>query len=280
MYRTLDGLPATWAGYRVARAAHVDWQAAADPRRRIGHAVESHDRIGSTNDRARQLSGEDGDGIAVVAEEQLAGRGRRGRTWSSPPGVNLTVSVGIRPRLAAADAWQLGQAVALATRDACAAVAEVGLKWPNDLVAGDGRKLGGILVETALDGDRVASAVLGIGLNVNWPIEAMPDELRHRATSLQAISGVAVDRVVLLDRLLAALDVEVAAVEVGRSPLARYRAACRTLGADVVVASAGESVSGRAVDLDATGGLVIDADTGRRTFTSGEVVQVRPAVPA
>jgi BirA family transcriptional regulator, biotin operon repressor / biotin---[acetyl-CoA-carboxylase] ligase len=260
---------------------HAAWLAAADPRRRIGHAVEAHLQIGSTNDRARELVGEGRDGIAVVAEEQVAGRGRRGRTWSSPPGVNLMVSVGIRPHLAAADAWQLGQAVALAAREACGAVAGTELKWPNDLVATDGRKLGGILVETALDGDRVAIAVLGIGVNVNWPIEAMPEEIRDSATSLQALSGAPVDRVALLDRLLGALDEEVAAVEAGRSPLERYRAACRTLGAQVVVVTGGESVSGRAVDLDETGGLVVDTDAGRRrTVASGEVVRVRPVVPA
>ena len=75
------------------------WTAAADPRRRIGHAVEFHPEIGSTNDRARELLETDGAGIAVVTDLQTAGRGRRGRTWVSPAGVNLMCSVALRPRL-------------------------------------------------------------------------------------------------------------------------------------------------------------------------------------
>ncbi|MGH2456638.1 MAG: biotin--[acetyl-CoA-carboxylase] ligase, partial [Candidatus Limnocylindria bacterium] len=95
------------------------WQRAVDPARRVGHALELHASIGSTNDRARQaLLEPGGEGRAVVAELQTAGRGRRGRAWLSPPGVNLMVSVALRPRLDPAAAGRLGLAVALATRDA------------------------------------------------------------------------------------------------------------------------------------------------------------------
>src|SRR5687768_4088423 len=96
------------------------WEAASRPMRRIGHTIEAHASIGSTNDRARDLLAlPDGDGHVVVAEEQTAGRGRRGREWVSPPGLNLLVSVALRPDLAAQDAWQLGLAAALAAADAC-----------------------------------------------------------------------------------------------------------------------------------------------------------------
>jgi BirA family biotin operon repressor/biotin-[acetyl-CoA-carboxylase] ligase len=257
------------------------WQDAADPTRRIGHTVEIHRRIGSTSDRARELLAEGHEGVAVVAEEQLAGRGRRGRSWHSPPGVNLMLSVGITPRLRAADAWQLGLAVALAAREACSIAAPVDLKWPNDLVTTDGsRKLGGLLVETAIDDDAVTLAVIGIGINVNWPLADFPDEIRDSATSLMALAGEPIDRIALLSRLLAALDSEVAPVEAGRTPLARYRAACRTLGSDVIVVAAGEELVGRAVDIEATGGLVLETATGRRLVDSGEVTRVRREVPA
>ncbi len=100
----------------------ASWSAAADPSRRIGRTVEFHAEIGSTNDRAREaLAAGGGDGLAVVADLQTAGRGRRGRTWSSPAGVNLMVSVGVRPRIEGSDAGLLGIAAALAVRDACAA---------------------------------------------------------------------------------------------------------------------------------------------------------------
>ena len=203
-----------------------DLRAAARAGSRIGHLVELHATIGSTNDRARALLAEpDGEGVAVVAEEQIEGRGRRGRTWSSPPGVNLLMSVGLRPDLAARDAWQLGQAVALAARSACSTAGPIELKWPNDLVTRDGRKVGGLLIETAVDGERLAEAVVGIGINVNWRTADMPSELASSASSLFELAGTTVDRAKLLGRLLDALESELSALEAGRSPLDRYRAA-------------------------------------------------------
>ena len=255
--------------------------AAARPGRRIGHRVEVHAAIGSTNDRARELLAvPDGEGVAVVAEEQIAGRGRRGRRWTSPPGLNLLVSVGTRPRLRAADAWQLGQAVALAARAACDGVAPVAVKWPNDLVDTDGHKLGGVLVETAVDGARLADAVIGIGLNVNWRAVDMPAELRGSATSLADLAGATVDRADLLGRLLAALEDELDAIEGGRSPLKRYRSACATLGSEVEVDLGASTVRGTAVDLDGTGALVIASGDRRVAVASGEVVRTRSSVPA
>lgn len=257
------------------------WSAAARAGRRIGHAVEAHQRIGSTNDRARALlEGSGAEGIAIVAEEQTDGRGRRGRTWSSPPGRNLTVSVALQPRLDVAHAWQLGLAAALGAWRACGEVTAVALKWPNDVVAPDGRKLGGLLAETSLTGDRVATAVIGIGINVNWPRAEMPAEIAATATSLAELAGRSVDRVALLAALLEALDGEVARVEAGESPLARYRAACSTLGATVMVEVGERRIEGVAVDLDEAGALIVAAGGERVAVTSGEVTRVRPAVPA
>jgi BirA family biotin operon repressor/biotin-[acetyl-CoA-carboxylase] ligase len=251
--------------------------------RRIGRRVERHTTIGSTNDRARELlDGADGDGSIVVADEQTSGRGRRGRTWQSPPGHNVLMSVALVPALAAADAWRLGLATALAVAEACDAVAPVALKWPNDIVAApDGRKLGGLLIETMVEGDRLRAAVLGIGINVNWRVGEMPADLRDEATSLADLAGGPVDREALLDRLLDGLEAEIAAIEAGDSPLERYRARCSTLGSAVSVETVEGTVHGRAVDLDATGALVVEDRHGdRHVITGGEVTRVRPAVPA
>ena len=154
------------------------------------------------------------------------------------------------------------------------------LKWPNDVVGPDGRKAGGILVETAAEGDRLTDAVIGIGLNVNWAAAEMPAELASTATSLGEVAGRRIDRGALLAVLLEALDREIGAVEAGTSPLARYRAACRTLGTEVAVELGGRTVIGRAVDVDATGCLVVETSGGRETIASGEVVHVRPVVTA
>jgi BirA family biotin operon repressor/biotin-[acetyl-CoA-carboxylase] ligase len=251
--------------------------------RRIGRRIERHASIGSTNDRARELlDGTDGDGIIVVADEQTAGRGRRGRTWLSPSGRNLYMSVAVVPSVAASDAWRIGLATALAVADACETIAPVGLKWPNDVVAaGDGRKLGGLLIETIAEGDRLRGAVLGIGINVNWRRAEMPVELRADATSLADLAGADVDREELLSRVVDGLAAEIDAVEAGVSPLERYRARCSTLGSAVSVETGEGLVTGTAIDLDATGALVIEDAEGRRhVLSGGEVRRVRPLMPA
>ena len=249
---------------------------AARPGRRIGHRVDEHASIGSTNDRARELlDTADGEGVVVVADQQRAGRGRRGRTWESPPGLNLAMSVGIRPAVGAADAWKLGLAAALAARTASREVADVQLKWPNDLVSPDGRKLGGLLVETAIDGDAVSGAVIGIGINVNWRIVDMPAPLSETATSLAELAAAEVDRVALLSRLLTGLDAEVAEVEAGGSPLGRYRAACTTIGRPVTVDTGNGLVAGEAIDLDDHGRLVVSTTDGLVAVATGEVVHAR-----
>jgi len=258
----------------------IDWQRADRPRRRIGRGVEAHDAIGSTNDRARALLDEPGgEGRAVVTEEQTAGRGRRGRTWLSPPGRNLMLSVAVRPRVSATDAWQLSVAAGLAARNACGAFAPVALKWPNDLVADDGEKLGGLLLETTIDGDRVTSAVIGIGINVNWARADMPAEIRAGATSLGELAGVPIDRAELLASILDELDAELVAIEDGTSPLPRYREACATLGTRVGVEIANGRVEGRAIEVDDHGALVIETAAGPVALTSGEVVRLRAGAP-
>ncbi len=258
------------------------WTDAANPHRRIGRVIEYVPVIGSTNDRARErLAETDGDGAVVVADEQTTGRGRRGRSWESPPARNLYVSVALVPDLAAVAAWRLGLATALAVADACESVAPVALKWPNDVVAGDNRKLAGLLIETMAEADRLRGAVLGIGINVNWRRSEMPGELKERATSLADLRGGPVDREALLESLLETLEVEITAIEAGASPLERYRARCSTLGSVVEVETAEGVMTGRAVDLDPTGALVVtDGDGRRHVVSGGEVSRVRPAVPA
>jgi len=259
----------------------TDWQRADRPRRRIGRGVEAHVTITSTNDRARALLDAPGAaGRAIVAEEQTQGRGRRGRTWVSPPGRNLMVSVALRPRIAAADAWQLGMSAALAARTACSAIAPVGLKWPNDLVADDGSKVGGLLIETTVEGERVTAAVIGVGLNVNWSRSEMPATFASGATSLADLAGIELDRVELLGRLLDELDTELIALGSGSSPLPRYRDACVTLGTDVGVDTADGRIEGRATGIDGGGALVIETATGSVALTSGEIVRLRAVAPA
>lgn len=265
---------------------HPDWRAAADPGRRIGRAVEFHDSIGSTNDRARMLLARpEGAGTAVVADLQTEGRGRHGRSWTSPAGLNLMVSVGMRPDLAAADAWMLGAVVALALKDACEASVPghgvgLALKWPNDIVDVDGRKVAGILVETTVAGERLGSAVVGTGVNVNWSRVAMPAEIAERAVALCDLAGGPVDRVALLGAYLAALDGWVTALEAGASPLDAYRAASWLDGRSVLVAMGTRTLEGRVAGIGAGGTLLLETPAGTTALEHGEVVRVATGAAA
>ncbi|HEX2141228.1 MAG TPA: biotin--[acetyl-CoA-carboxylase] ligase [Candidatus Limnocylindria bacterium] len=259
------------------------WQRAADPARRIGHVVEFHPSIGSTSDRARELLAAGQEGVAVVADEQTAGRGRRGRSWASPPGVNLMVSVAFRPNLEPEGLGHLGLGAALAVRAACMTVApttRIWLRWPNDLVADDGGKLAGVLVETSIAEGQPVDAVVGMGINVNWARGEMPAEIGARATSLGELGGGEVDRVALLAALLRGVDGELSALERGLSPVPRARKASALDGRWVQVETGNGALSGTVVGIDDDGALLLEADGERHALHVGEVVAVRDVVPA
>ena len=254
----------------------MSWTDAADPARRIGRAVEFHPEIGSTNDRARELVEAGEEGVAVVAELQTAGRGRQGRTWLSPSGANLMVSAGIRPALAATNAGLLGATVALAVADACAPWAALRVRWPNDLVTDGGAKVAGLLLETAIAGDEIALAVLGVGINVNWPRSEMPEEIRPYATSLLELAGAPVDRVALLRGLLIALDDGIARLEADSSPVERLRAISWLDGRELEIDTGDGLVGGTGAGVADDGSLLLDTPAGRLALAHGEVRRVRP----
>lgn len=262
----------------------ADWSRAADHSRMIGHAVEFHAQIVSTNDRARgALAEPGGEGLAVVADLQTAGRGRRGRTWISPAGANLLFSIAWRPTIAPRLAGLLGSSAALAARDACASLvpdAGLAIRWPNDVVDRDGRKVAGLLVETALESGELAEAVIGIGINVNWLPAEMPPEIGGSATSLQALLGAPIDRVLLLGKVLDALDAEVGALERGETPLPRLRASSWLDGREVEVDTGAATIIGRAAGIADDGSLLLDAEVGRVALSVGEVARVHDAIPA
>jgi BirA family biotin operon repressor/biotin-[acetyl-CoA-carboxylase] ligase len=196
-------------------------------------------RVGSTNDVVRAwLAFGEPEVCLAVADEQSAGRGRNGRTWSAPPGAGLLLSVGFRPTwLAPERVWQLAATTSLAMANAIeeAAGLEFGsvmLKWPNDLVMPvdvdgrsivppgprpDFRKLAGVLGETDGLGTDDPRVVIGIGVNADWPAVAFPADLAAGMTSIRAATG---DRPVEVERLLAGflteLEIGIRALRAGR----------------------------------------------------------------
>ncbi|HWL36608.1 MAG TPA: biotin--[acetyl-CoA-carboxylase] ligase [Frankiaceae bacterium] len=232
------------------------------------------DSIGSTNDYVATLArAGEREGLVVVAEHQFLGRGRLDRNWASPPRAGLTFSMLLRPSVpVAVRAWvPLLLAAAAAEAVSARCDLDVVLKWPNDLLVG-GRKTGGVLAEAT--GDAV---IVGMGLNVANTRDELP---RPDATSLSLETGAPVDRTPLLLAMLRAMGPAYATWDGDPEAAAhRYRERCDTIGRDVSVALPGErTLVGEAVDVDASGCLVVRAADGTTTAVSaGDVVHVRPA---
>lgn len=169
---------------------------------RFGHPLIELPETGSTNAEATRLvaEGKAQHGTVVLAHDQTAGLGQRGRTWLSAPGLDLTFSVVCRPANLRADRqFGLSKVAALAVHDAVQELvtADARIKWPNDILVA-GRKVAGILIRNELAGERVSTSIVGIGLNVNST--AFPEELA--ATSLLLETGAPLDRMAVLQRLL------------------------------------------------------------------------------
>ncbi|MEV6298166.1 biotin--[acetyl-CoA-carboxylase] ligase [Actinoplanes sp. NPDC051861] len=245
---------------------------------------------GSTNadaaEAARQGAAE---GLVVVAESQVAGRGRRDRQWTSPPRAGLTLSVLLRPVAANAErGWApapigsigwLSLLAGVALREAVIRVAGVDaeLKWPNDLLV-DGRKCAGILAEVS--GDAV---VIGIGLNVSTRAEELPETTGVPATSLRVAGAEDFDRDPLLRALLRSLDRWYGGWrEAGGDAemcglLGEYQRGCATVGRAVrVLLPGGGELTGEAVAVDRDGQLVIRTEDGAHLpVSAGDVLHVR-----
>jgi BirA family transcriptional regulator, biotin operon repressor / biotin---[acetyl-CoA-carboxylase] ligase len=242
--------------------------------------VEVQAEVGSTNaDLVAAAVDGAADGSVLVAEHQGAGRGRLDRTWSSPPRAGLTVSVLLRPDVPAGRrSWlPLLAGVALAESVGTVTGVRTSLKWPNDLLALDGRKLAGILAESS-----GGALVVGVGLNVS----TRADELPPTATSLVQVTGAPVDRGPVLLGFLRAFERRylpwVAALgDPVASGLARdYLAWCSTVGAGVSVdLPDGSTLEGVAEAVDLDGRLVVQTADGAVPLAAGDVTHVRPARP-
>ena len=230
---------------------------------------------GSTNaDLARQSREGAPAGRVLVSGHQSAGRGRLARRWEAPPDTSVACSVLVAPRRPMPEWGWLPLLVGMAVADGVRAATglDARLKWPND-VLGNERKLCGILCESVGDLDH-PRAVLGFGLNVALRADQLPVPT---ATSTR-LEGSDAGATTIVAAVLRSLETWFSAWDAGQDVVDAYRRRCDTIGREVVVRVAGgEPVRGRAVGVDAGGGIVVDDGTTVRTFVAGDVEHLRPA---
>jgi BirA family biotin operon repressor/biotin-[acetyl-CoA-carboxylase] ligase len=236
--------------------------------RELGRGVEYHDVLPTTQARARELAAQGASRGIVVANEQSAGQGTRGRVWAAPKGTSLLASWIVRPAPVAPALFAALAGVAIARALEGLASADARLEWPNDVHVG-GRKVAGALAHATSDGDG-GVLVLGIGINVHQRPEDFPEELRERAISL-AIAGYPLDRLALLARLTRELDRLEDGAERGTA-LDEWRGRSTLLGKAVEV-RAGERapLRGIATAIDDDGALLVSTSSGTERVVAGEV---------
>ncbi len=249
----------------------------------FARSVEFYDSVGSTNDIAIALAGNgSAEGAVVIADAQTAGRGRRGRTWHSPPASGLYVSVVLSPGSAARDP---ARAISMVTLAAGVALAEgvsastglrADIKWPNDLVVGR-RKLAGILAEGVSPrsggGERLHDVVLGFGINVSPA--AFPSDLADRVTSIESELGRPIDRGLVCAESLVALASRYDDLMTGRFDAildAWTRCAPGSHGAYVRWHDFTGQHVGVTAGIDAHGALLVRTGDALQRLVAGEVL--------
>lgn len=233
--------------------------------RAFGRDLIFEPSVGSTMDVARDAAHRGAaEGAVALADEQTAGRGRLGRSWITPPAVNLSPTLLLRPPQAVlrAIAMIAPLAVVHAVEDVAGVRADI--KWPNDVQI-DGKKCAGILIETESSGGD-ATVLVGAGINVNFDPREF-EEIRDIATSLLVVTGRETGREALLAAYLLHFEQVYDAAKSGESPRGRWRERLVTLGQEVRASWPGGSVEGVAEDVDEDGALLV------RTATD-EIVRV------
>lgn len=232
--------------------------------------------IDSTNTRAKELARANAfHGTVLIADTQTGGRGRCGRSFHSPAGSGIYLSVILRPDCKPGELMHLTCAAAVAACDAVEKAAGIrpGIKWTNDLVCGK-KKLAGILTELGLTPDgRVDYAIIGIGINCCQAEDAFPEDIHGIAGSLASVTGHSIDRAAVAARLIEALETMSRELLTGKAEiLNQYRADCVTLGQQISLVRGDEVRYGKALDLDCEGALIVRFDGGEvETVNSGEV---------
>ena len=237
------------------------------------------DTIDSNNNYLKKLAAEGAPhGTVAVANCQTGGKGRLGRSFQSPGGVGVYLSILLRPECPTEELMHLTCAVGVAMCDAVEQAAGIrpGIKWINDLVCGK-QKIAGILAELGMGADgNVSYAVVGIGINCCQTLQDFPEELQGRAASLAMVTGQPIDRARVAAAMMAALaKMDETLFTSKDAMLQRYRADCITLGQQISLVRGDEIRHGLALDIGDTGDLIVRFPDGHQEAVSCGEVSVR-----
>lgn len=273
-------------GYGILASPHLGYQLVSLPDRLIpseikyelnthiiGKRIYSYQILDSTNDTAEKLAieGEE-QGVVVIAEGQSKGRGRLGRSWISPKGKGIYLSLILKPKLPPSATPKVTLIASVATAMAIRKISSLPslIKWPNDITI-KGKKISGILTEIAAQPDAIKFLILGIGINVNTPKEFLP----AGATSISEELGQSINRVTLVQELLRQLEKYYLLFNHKgfESIINEWQNLSATLGSRVKVVDLENIYEGQAVGIDKiTGSLIVREDNGfSRTVLSGDV---------
>ena len=245
----------------------------------VGRHIVYRERVDSTNNVAKKLADEGApEGTIVVAEEQTGGRGRINRLFLSPFAKGVWFSLILRPNIPPMEVSKMTLLAAVAVARAIRhhGLTDCGIKWPNDILV-KGRKMVGILTELNGSAEKVNYIIMGIGVNTGITAEDLSKDLQPIVTSF-AREGVRVSRLALLETLLKEIEGLYQTVcREGFAPiLAEWRALSCMLGQDVTVTSIDKTFSGKAVDIDENGNLLVATPEGVEVVMAGDI-HVRPA---
>lgn len=264
-------------GYHLSAAADVMNEDELQSLRRtkwVGKEIHYYDTIDSTNTKAKELA-EQGypSGTLVVADKQEAGKGRRGRSWESPGGTGIFMTIMLKPEINPNHASMLtlvtALAVALAISDVTGEKARI--KWPNDIVM-NGKKVCGILTEMSAQFDYINHIVVGIGINVHN--EEFPEEISHMASSLLLECGKRFHRAALIEKVLEYFETyyEIFLETEDLSGILKdYNALLVNRNNSVRVLDPKEPFEGKAMGITKNGELIVDTWESRKLVSSGEV---------
>jgi BirA family biotin operon repressor/biotin-[acetyl-CoA-carboxylase] ligase len=245
----------------------------------IGREIFFYDTVGSTNTVASEQSEKTSEGVVVLADSQERGRGRLGRSWISPAGVNIHMRVILRPKMEIRHATLITIMAAVA----CAAALrkttglDVSIKWPNDLTV-SGRKLGGILTDLKTEKGAIVAAIVGIGINVNSDTDAFPGEVNKIATSVKKETGNLASREKVIIAILLEMDKWYTILQGVHSNmlLSEWKRLTSTLGKKVAVTLGEETLNGVAEDIDDEGRLLLKLPSGEiKRISSGDLTVLR-----